>query len=276
MKHIFNGKEFAEKKMEKLKVEVEALIKKGVNPTLASIIVGDDPASKLYVGLKKKAGEKIGIKVDVINLQKDISIKELKKIIRDLNNDKEINGIMIQLPLPDGFTGKEREEIINSISAEKDVDGLREDSPFIHPTSKAVLEVLDIAFRMAPLKTASLKVCVVGATGMVGRPLVKELKRRNNESKGMCKYEIYEADSMTENLIKCSKNADILISCAGVPGIIKRDMVKEGIILIDVGAPIGDIDKEAYDKASFVSPVPGGIGPVTISCLMDNIIYEVD
>lgn len=272
MTHIFNGKEFAEEKLVSLKVKVEKLFNKGVKLTLASTIVGNDPASVLYVGIKKKVGERVGAMVDIISLQKNIKTEKLKKIIEDLNSNKNVHGIMIQLPLPEIFSENDKEDIINSISPLKDVDGLRIDSPFIHPTSKAILDVLDYAFSLSgdPLKTRSLKVCVVGSTGMVGGPLVKELKRRNEEPNGN-KYELWEADSKTENLSEITLNADILISCCGVPGIIKKDMIKENAILIDVGAPIGDIEKNAYEKASFVSPVPGGIGPITVACLMENL-----
>lgn len=275
MVHIFNGREFAKAKLDKLKSEVEVLLKKGIKPVLASIIVGEDPASKLYVGLKKKAGESIGIEVQVFSLDSSSRRGEIIQVINDLNEDDNIHGIMIQLPLPEKFSKEDKNEIINSIASEKDVDGLKNDSLFLHPTSKAVLDVLNYAMNISPLKEQPFKVCIVGSTGMVGVPLIKELKRRNGEFK-KDHYEIYEVNSKTENLENVVKEADILISCVGEPDMISADMVKNGSILIDVGAPVGDIQKEAYEKASFVSPVPGGIGPITISCLMENLILVID
>src|SRR3989344_9637581 len=145
MTYIFNGRSFAKEKEEKLAKEVVMLKQKGVTPKLVSIIVGDDPASSLYVNLKKKAGERIGATVEVRSEKSDVSNTELINVIINLNEDKSVNGIMIQLPLPANFSDSERDEIINSIAEEKDVDGLRKKSKFIHPTSKAVLEILEFS-----------------------------------------------------------------------------------------------------------------------------------
>jgi methylenetetrahydrofolate dehydrogenase (NADP+)/methenyltetrahydrofolate cyclohydrolase len=173
---------------------------------------------------------------------------------------------MIQLPLPDKIQNYKL-QILNEIDPAKDVDGLRSNSIFLHPTSKAVIEIIDMAKKdpNSPFKTGSLKVVVVGATGMVGTPLVKELK---NEG-----YEVIECDTNTTDLRGQSLQADIVISCAGVPNLIMDDMVRSGAIVIDVGSPRGDVDFDLVVKiASFITPVPGGVGPVTISALLENLV----
>lgn len=288
MPYVFDGRKYAVEKEEILKNKVIALKQKGIIPKLVSIIVGSDPGSVLYQNLKKKAAERVGAEMNIIRLGSDLKTKEIQEIIGSLNRDTSVHGIMIQMPLPDTFTKENREEIVNLIERSKDVDGLRKDSPYLHPTSKAVLEVLDYALDIVrpPCKERTCKGCVVGATGMVGGPLTKELRIMNNELRDEgaegCRsgertrlrnlqFEILEADSKTSNLSQLTGSADVVISCCGVPGIIKEDMVKEGAVLIDVGAPVGDIDKKSYEKASFVSPVPGGIGPVTIGCLLENL-----
>ena len=240
---IFDGRTFAAKKEEELKEKVSTLRQRGIVPRLASILVGDDPASKLYVGLKKKAAERVGIEVEVID-----STDEIER----LNKDEGVKGIMIQMPLPDGLEDR-TESIINSINPDKDVDGLRSDSKFLHPTSKAVIDILKEA--EGQLKVKPKSACVVGGRGMVGAPLVKELKRLG--------YELTEK----------REEADILVSCTGTPNLIEPDMVKKGAIVIDVGSPKGDVEfEDVSKKASFITPVPGGVGPVTISCLLENLI----
>lgn len=264
MSTIFDGKLFALQKNEELKKEVLDLNTRGLFPHLASIVIGDNPASKLYVGLKKKAGEKIGIQVDVYYLPETIKKEDLLTLIDTLNKDKEVTGVMIQLPIP-GELSNYKPEIIESILKEKDVDGLRDDSLFIHPTSKAAIEILNYAKLLPSVsQTPISKICVVGSTGMVGKPLVKELKSIG--------YEVVECDSQTQNIKDFTLSADAVISATGVPSIIKSEMIKEGVIAIDIGSPKGDFEEDVSKKALFFTPVPGGVGPVTISCLLDNLI----
>jgi methylenetetrahydrofolate dehydrogenase (NADP+)/methenyltetrahydrofolate cyclohydrolase len=261
---VFDGRKFATQKEEKLAIRILGLKARGVYPKLASILVGENPASQLYVNLKKKAAEKIGAEVDVYLIKENSKLEDLLLLIKTLNEDKTVHGIMIQMPIP-GKMGDFRDKIVNSIKSEKDVDGLRGDSLFLHPTSKAVIQVIDEAKKDIPFNEASCKVVVVGATGMVGRPLVEELKRE--------KYEVIECDAKTSNLRDETVQADILVSTTGVPGIIKDNMVKPGAIVIDVGSPKGDVDFVEVEKiAGYISPVPGGVGPVTISCLLENLI----
>ena len=269
MATIFDGRKFAAEKEITLQNRVLGLKARGVYPKLASIIIGNDPASVLYVNLKKKAAEKTGAEVDIYNIPENSKVDDLTLLIDTLNTDKTVRGIMIQLPLPSPMS-KFKNRIIESINPKKDVDGLRPDSEFLHPTSKAVIEIIDKAKKDKNYvrKASPCKVVVVGATGMVGTPLVKELKIEG--------YEVIECDSKTPDLQGLSLQADILVSTTGVPDIIKGDMVKNWAIVIDVGSPRGDVDFDSVvKKASFITPVPGGVGPVTIICLLENLISHL-
>ena len=172
---------------------------------------------------------------------------------------------MIPLPLPKNFSEKDRDEIIKTITKEKDVDGLQDDSPYLTPTVKSVLEVIKEATPHVTLKVPPLKVAVVGARGFEGKKIFKVLNEMG--------YEVEGLDRKIENLKTKTKEADILISVTGSPGIIGKEEVKEGAVIIDVGSPKGDVKtEEIMEKAAFISPVPGGIGPVTISCLLENLV----
>jgi methylenetetrahydrofolate dehydrogenase (NADP+)/methenyltetrahydrofolate cyclohydrolase len=264
---IFDGRKFAAEKEITLQNRVLGLKARGVYPKLASIIIGNDPASVLYVNLKKKAAEKIGAEVDIYNIPENSKVDDLTLLIDTLNTDKTVHGIMIQLPLPAPMF-EFKDKIIESINPDKDVDGLRSDSEFLHPTSKAVMDILRLALEDSLVKRNNLKIVVVGATGMVGTPLVKELKNQN--------YKVIECDSNTSTLKGETLQGDIVISCAGIPHLIKSDMVKDGAIVIDVGSPGGDVDFDlVVKKASFITPVPGGVGPVTITCLLENLISHL-
>ncbi len=259
---IFDGKKFALEKETNLAIRVLGLKTRGVYPKLASILVGNDPASQLYVNLKKKAAERIGAEVDIYLIKERSKLEDLILLINTLNEDPTVQGIMVQMPIP-GVLGESRKEIVDAIKSEKDVDGLRDDSPFLHPTSKAVVQVIDEAKKEEPLKGS--RVVVVGASGMVGKPLVKELKEQN--------YEVIECNSKTPNLKEKTLQADVLVSVTGVPNIIKEDMVSPGVVVIDVGSPKGDVEFAGVSKkAGFISPVPGGVGPITISCLLENLL----
>jgi methylenetetrahydrofolate dehydrogenase (NADP+)/methenyltetrahydrofolate cyclohydrolase len=261
---VFDGRKFAAEKEVALGVRVLGLKARGVYPKLASILVGNDPASQLYVNLKKKAAERIGAEVDIYLIKENSKLGDLIILIKTLNADKTVHGIMIQMPLP-GNLANFRSQIINAIKPEKDVDGLRDDSLFLHPTSKAVVQIINEARKEIPLKDSPFKVVVVGATGMVGKPLVHELKKE--------KYEVIECSTETSDLKSKTLQGDILVSTTGVPGIIKGDMVKAGAIVVDVGSPKGDVDFAKVEKiAAYISPVPGGVGPVTITCLLENLI----
>ena len=260
---IFDGKTFAEKKIARLDKEVAKLKNRGIHPKLASIIVGSDPASLLYISLKKKKAESIGAEMDIYFLKEKDFLETILALIDSLNSDPAVYGIMVQLPLPSIFSREDREMVINSIRESKDVDGLRESSLFLHPTSKAVIDVIDESKNTIDYGTNPI-VCVVGATGMVGRPLVKELKKEG--------YQVIECDHDTKDLGEKTVKADILISVTGKPALITKDMVKVGATVIDVGSPKGDISLGVYEVAGFITPVPGGIGPITIASLLENLV----
>jgi methylenetetrahydrofolate dehydrogenase (NADP+)/methenyltetrahydrofolate cyclohydrolase len=266
MATVFDGRKFAAEKEATLAIRVLGLKARGVYPKLASILVGSDPASQLYVNLKKKAAERIGAEVDIYLIKENSKPEDLILLIETLNTDTTVHGIMIQMPIP-GKIGSLKEKIVNSIKPEKDIDGLRTDSSFLHPTSKAVIQILDEAKKLdeLPLGKEPLKVVVVGATGMVGAPLVRELKEE--------KYEVIACDTNTPNLKENTLQGDVVVSCTGIPNLIKGEMVKDGVIVIDVGSPKGDVEFAEVEKiASYISPVPGGVGPVTITCLLENLI----
>jgi len=266
---VFNGRLVAKKKEEDLKQLIDKLRKKGVIPNLVSILVGDDKASSLYLTLKQKAADRVGAKVEIIKFEEDIKVKKIIKLIKKYNKNMNVHGIMVQLPLPKNLR-LNTYDIISAIIPEKDVDGMRDNSPFLTPVTKAVLLAINNASSIVrrPLKDALLKVVIVGYTGFEGSRIYSALKDEG--------YQIEGANLKTKSLGTNTKNADILVSATGVAGLISGDMVKRGAIVIDVGAPKGDIrTDEIINKASFISAVPGGIGPVTISCLLENLVAAV-
>ncbi len=246
---IFDGRDFARSKEEKLKKDIFHLKEKGITPKMVSILVGEDPASVLYVNLKRKAAERIGAILEVKRFGSEVEKGKLMDEIKSLNKNKLVHGIMVQLPLPGGLRAHTK-EILETIDSNKDVDGLKEKGFFLHATAKAIVQIIKLANA-----DISKKVCVIGTEGMVGRSLVRELRRLG--------YPMEEK----------SQNADILITATGKAGLIKGDMVKAGAVVIDVGSPKGDVDFESVSKkAAFITPVPGGVGPVTIVSLLDNLL----
>lgn len=265
---VFDGRAFAKEKEKDLRFKIAdrvtafRLRKRGIIPKLASILVGDNAASELYLNLKKKAAERIGSVVEIHNFSENVKPGEVMSLIKKLNLDNSTHGIMIQLPLPRSLF-LEAKRLIDAIDPEKDVDGMRDDSPFVAPVVKAVIEIVrqsELRFKIDDLR----KIVVVGSEGFVGRKLIKELRVNGFRVKGY--------DIETSNLKHHTVNADILISATGIPDLIRGEMVKDGAVVIDVGSPKGDVNfAEVSQKASFITPVPGGVGPVTISCLLENL-----
>jgi methylenetetrahydrofolate dehydrogenase (NADP+)/methenyltetrahydrofolate cyclohydrolase len=223
--------------------------------------------------LKAKKAEELGIQFEkfqfsIFPAERDPALQDnfhsISQLINELNKDKSVDGIMIQLP----FGGERENEIVRMIGPKKDVDGLREDSPFVPATVRAVLEILSITSH-PPLNLrggvggGDIKVVVVGASGEVGMGLMKHLVFSNYHLVGMGK-----SDFDVEKI----KTADVVISCTGQAGLIKSEMVKPGVIAIDVGYPGGDFDPEVAGKAAFFTPVPGGVGPVTVVMLFANLV----
>lgn len=271
---ILDGRETAKKITEKLRLEVEKL---DVKPTLAVIIIGCNPASKVYVKNKEKKALEIGFNSIVIELDENITKDELEKTIKELNEDKNVNGILLQLPLPKHLNEK---DYLDLIDPKKDVDGfssynsgklLKNDSPYAIPcTPKGIIRLLDeynidIEGRVST---------VIGRSNIVGKPVSILLLNRNST--------VIMTHTKTKNLEHFTKSADILICAAGKKEMIKKEMIKENAVIIDVGITRdidgrlkGDVDfDDTKDKASYITPVPGGIGPMTIAMLMENT-YEL-
>lgn len=262
MTKIFDGRDYARHVEDEL---FHKIAKSGIKPVMATILVGSDPASKLYVGLKQKAAVRVGAEMDIYEYPESISKEELIAKIKGLVDDKTIKGIMVQLPLPKNlrvFTS----EIINTIPKDLDVDGLREDSPFVPATARAVLSILGEARKHKRLGADSF-VVVVGAKGFIGSQISRALSDSG--------FEVGEVTrKMAPELFsRETKSADVLISVTGQPGLIGAEHVKKGAVVIDVGSPKGDVKfDEVSGVASFITPVPGGVGPVTVISLLQNLI----
>lgn len=274
MASIIDGKLVSQAVKDGVKEQVALLNSKGVSVTLAVIIVGDDPASRIYVNNKKKACEATGIVSREYALPADTSLEELLALIEKLNNDSEVNGILCQLPLPDGLDEK---AVIAAISPEKDVDAFNAvntghimigDYTFLPCTPAGITEMLD--YYEIPVRS---KHCVViGRSNIVGKPMAMLLLKRDGT--------VTICHSKTENLADITRQADILVAAVGRAKFVSADMVKEGAVVIDVGMNrdadgklCGDVDFEAVEKkASFITPVPGGVGPMTIATLMKNTV----
>ena len=273
MSRLIDGKVISNEVKERVRLEVEALAKKGINTTLAVIIVGEDPASKIYVSNKKKACEALGIRSLEYALPADTTQEELLALIKTLNEDKSVNGILCQLPLPRHL---DETEIINAISPEKDVDAFHPqnvghimigDYDFVPCTPAGIIEMLD----HEGISAEGKKCVVIGRSNIVGKPMSMLLLHRNGT--------VTTCHSRTKELAEICRSADILVAAVGRAKFVTADMVKPGAVVIDVGMNredgklCGDGDFEAVkDIASAVTPVPGGVGPMTIAMLMQNTL----
>ncbi|MFZ7739909.1 bifunctional methylenetetrahydrofolate dehydrogenase/methenyltetrahydrofolate cyclohydrolase FolD [Bacillus velezensis] len=270
---IIDGKETAKEKREQLAKEVEELKAQGVVPGLAVILIGDDPASVSYVTGKKKAAETMGMKFKLDRFDSSLTEAELLTVIDQYNQNPEFHGILVQLPLPDHISEK---AVIERISPDKDVDGfhplnvgkmlLGEDT-FLPCTPHGIVELL----KKTNVNLSGKEVVVVGRSNIVGKPVGQLLNE--NATVTYC-------HSRTKNMSEHTKKADILVVAVGKANFIKADQIKEGAIVIDVGVNrlesgklCGDVQfDEAKEKASFITPVPGGVGPMTITMLAHNTV----
>ena len=271
MTTILDGKKLRDKIIENLKTKVDKFDKK---PTLVVILVGENPASKIYVNNKKKMAEKIGIHSEVINYPANITEEELLNKIEELNNDKNVTAILVQLPLPNHIS---KDNVMNKITPSKDVDGFTPynfgklfsgEIPTVYPcTPKGILLLLD----EYNIDLEGKHVVIVGRSNIVGRPLSQMMLNRNAT--------VTVCHSHTKNLSQITKTADVLVSAVG-KNIIEGEMLKTNCVIVDVGIfkdengkTRGDVDFESASKiASFISPVPGGVGPMTIASLMLNTV----
>lgn len=273
---IISGTQLAKEIKEKVKSDVEKAVKKyGRPPHLVVILVGEDPASQSYVKGKGRDAEEVGFKSTTIRKPDTITEDELLALIRELNADDDVDGILVQLPLPKNI---DEDKVIETIDKSKDVDGfhpanvaaLWQKRPCVYPcTPKGIIKLLD----KAGVEIARKKVVVIGRSNIVGLPASKMLLDHNAT--------VTIAHSRTKDLAKTTSEADILVVAIGKPRFVTGDMVKPGAAVIDVGVNrdpetgklCGDVDFEAcVDKASVITPVPGGVGPMTRACLMENTL----
>ena len=271
---LLNGKEVAKKTRESLKLEVESLKESGIYPKLAVIMVGNNSASQIYVRNKSKACDEIGIEFEEYLLPEETKQEELINLIEGLNKKKEINGILLQSPIPEGL---DINEAFRTISPEKDVDGfhpinvgklsLGQDT-FISCTPAGIIKILEDY----NIEIEGKNAVVIGRSNIVGKPMSQCLLNKNAT--------VTICHSRTKDLPSITKNADILVAAIGKPGFVTSDMVKQGAVVIDVGINRmpdgklkGDVDFENVSpKTSYITPVPGGVGPMTIAMLMSNVI----
>ncbi|HOQ00682.1 MAG TPA: bifunctional methylenetetrahydrofolate dehydrogenase/methenyltetrahydrofolate cyclohydrolase FolD [Acetivibrio clariflavus] len=271
---VLNGKELATKIKGELKQTVEEIKKKGIYPGLAVVIVGNDPASRVYVNSKKKACEEIGIESFEYALDESVSEEELIKLIKKLNNDDRVNGILVQLPLPKHIN---EEKIILAIDSSKDVDGFHPENvgrlmtgnpQFLPCTPAGVMELI----KESGIEIAGKECVIVGRSNIVGKPQSMLLLAEHGT--------VTICHSRTKNLEEVVKRADILVVAVGKPEMIKGSSIKPGAVVIDVGINrledkkiVGDVEYESCSKvASAITPVPGGVGPMTIAMLMKNTV----
>lgn len=274
MAYVIDGKKISQEIKDELKEQVDALKKEGKEIALAVIQVGADPASSVYVGNKKKACAYIGIRSESYELPETVAQEELIALIERLNQDDKINGILVQLPLPEHI---DEDAIIRSISPAKDVDGFHPESVgalmigqpgFLPCTPAGIIQLL----KRSDIEIAGKECVVIGRSNIVGKPMAVLLLRENGT--------VTVTHSKTKDLKEVCKRADILVAAVGKPRMITREYVKEGATVIDVGIHrnaenklCGDVDYEdVFPIAGAITPVPGGVGPMTIAMLMNNCV----
>ncbi len=272
---IIDGKKVSAQVKESVRLETEALVKNyGITPGLAVVIVGDDPASRVYVNNKKKACELVGFRSEEYALPAETTQEELLDLVNTLNGKKDINGILVQLPLPKHLDDK---AVIESIDPQKDVDAFHAvnvgkimlgEYDFLPCTPAGVMEML----HSYDIPVEGRECVVIGRSNIVGKPMGMLLLHENGT--------VTICHSRTRNLREVCLRADILVAAVGRPKFVTADMVKEGAVVIDVGMDrdengklCGDVDFEnVKDKCSYITPVPGGVGPMTIATLMKNTL----
>lgn len=274
MSNIISGKELSKEIRSDVKVEVEKLVEDyGKSPHLVVILVGEDPASQSYVKAKERACKKAGIRSTLIRKETSIAEEELLGLVKSLNQDDDVHGILVQLPLPKHINSN---LVINTIEKNKDVDGFHPlniaalhigEEGILPATPKGIITMLKSTNQTLEGKSA----LVIGRSNIVGKPAAALLLREN------CTVTI--AHSRTKNMKEIALQSDIIVAAVGRANFVTGDMIKDGAIVIDVGVNrvddklVGDVDFEAAkEKASFITPVPGGVGPMTIASLLQNTI----
>ncbi|RKY24714.1 MAG: bifunctional methylenetetrahydrofolate dehydrogenase/methenyltetrahydrofolate cyclohydrolase FolD [Planctomycetota bacterium] len=281
---VIDGKQVAATLRAELKEQVAKLKQKGIVPGLGVILVGDDPASKSYITAKERACEDVGIYSDDNRLPASTSQEDLLALVKKMNTNPKINGILVQLPLPEGL---DESEVLLAIDPAKDVDGFHPmnvgkmmvgEEAFLPCTPHGIIQLL----LRSGVTIEGANVVIVGRSNIVGKPLANMLIQKNatgNATVTVC-------HTRTKNLAEHTRQADIVIAAAGRPNTITADMVRQGAVVIDVGVNriedatkkkgyrlVGDVDFEPVsEKASFITPVPGGVGPMTITMLLYNTV----
>lgn len=271
---IIDGKKIAQELKEEIAREVTSLKESGIVPGLAVVLVGEDPASQIYVNNKKRACEQVGIYSREYALGAQTSQQELLELISQLNEDAQIHGILVQLPLPSTIDEK---VIINAIRPEKDVDAFHAENvgkimigefQFLPCTPAGIMQLLE----KSGVEIAGKNCVVLGRSNIVGKPMAMLLLHKNGT--------VTICHSKTQNLKEICRSADILVAAVGRPRFVTQDMVKDGAVVVDVGINrdengkiCGDVDFDSVkEKASMITPVPGGVGPMTIAMLLKNTI----
>lgn len=274
MAEIIDGKALAKKIRKDLKKDVEKLKDSGINPKLAVIMVGNDPGSTVYVRNKSKACEKVGIEFEEFLFDSDIKEEVLLDTIKKLNDDDSIHGILLQSPVPKHI---DINKAFRTISPEKDVDGFNPinvgnltigEDAFISCTPYGIIKMLE----EYNIETEGKNTVILGRSNIVGKPMIQCMLNKNAT--------VTVCHSKTRNIEEIIKEADIVIAAIGKPKFVKADMVKVGAVIIDVGINrledgtiCGDVDYEkVFEKASYITPVPGGVGPMTIAMLLSNVV----
>jgi len=284
---ILSGKDTAQAVYHDLNNRIILLADKNIRPGLCVVLIGDDPASQIYVHTKTKKLRSLGLLSESILLPSDVKEKKVITIINDLNNDSKYHGILVQFPLPDHIT---TQNIINSIKPEKDVDGFHPENVgwlsigkprFIPCTPKGIMKIFD----HYNIDLNGKNIVVIGRSNIVGRPISILTSLNSQGANGTCTI----CHSRTKNLEKFTINADVIIIAIGRPNYLKEHMIKSGAVVIDVGINrvdsdnekgydiVGDADWDSViDKVSSITPVPGGVGPMTIAMLVENTIEAAE
>jgi methylenetetrahydrofolate dehydrogenase (NADP+) / methenyltetrahydrofolate cyclohydrolase len=288
MAKIIDGKAIALELQEEMKSKVEKLKSEGVVPGLTAILVGDDPASNIYVNNKERACERVGIYSDVRRLPATTSEDELLALIDEMNNSDKIHGILVQLPLPDQI---DEQKVLLRIDPDKDVDGF-------HPVNVGKMVVgqpgflpctphgCKVLLERSGVETKGKHLVMLGRSNIVGKPLANIMVQKDEGANSV----VTICHTAADDISYYTKQADILVVAAGRPNVVTADMVKDGVVVIDVGMNrikddtrksgsrfVGDVDFDAVSKkASAITPVPGGVGPMTITMLLHNTIHSAE
>ncbi|CAC5967633.1 TPA: bifunctional methylenetetrahydrofolate dehydrogenase/methenyltetrahydrofolate cyclohydrolase FolD [Staphylococcus aureus] len=271
---ILDGKQIAKDYRQGLQDQVEALKEKGFTPKLSVILVGNDGASQSYVRSKKKAAEKIGMISEIVHLEETATEEEVLNELNRLNNDNSVSGILVQVPLPKQVS---EQKILEAINPEKDVDGFHpinigklyiDEQTFVPCTPLGIMEIL----KHADIDLEGKNAVVIGRSHIVGQPVSKLLLQKNAS--------VTILHSRSKDMASYLKDADVIVSAVGKPGLVTKDVVKEGAVIIDVGNTPdengklkGDVDYDAVKEiAGAITPVPGGVGPLTITMVLNNTL----